>query len=542
MANGRGALISRVARAPELRRVNLAFLGYSIGEHATWLAIAVYALQRGGAAEVGAAAAAQLLPGVLLTPFSSYAGDRFRPQRALAAGYAVQCVGMVATALAMAADQGVLTYMLGAVVATAISFTRPVMGSLLPTVTHAPADLVAANVVAGVIEQVGVFVGPVLAGVLLTVATPASVFATSAALTGAGALAVVTIRHTDGERGAVPSGRDVMAQMVAGFTAIRHSTMLRLLLVFIAGAGLVRGVGDVVFVTFADERLGAGGGTSGFLAVVYGVGGLVAAASVTRLTHASRVGGQLLVAGLCSGVSLAALSVAASYWSAGLAFALLGAGDALLVITAAVTIQRIAPTPVLARIFGIVEGVQMGCIALGSYLVAVLVSSLSSAMAFGIMSALVSVVVLGAVALLRRHGDEIPTADASMVDRLLADPVFAGLPAPVIERLARDAERIAAPAGTVIVREGDVGDRYYLVVAGDVAFTIDGRPIRVLGADHSFGEIALLRDVPRTATATAASDVELIAVSRDEFLASVTGHPRSFGTASDVADTWLRSP
>ena len=63
----------------------------------------------------------------------------------------------------------------------------------------------------------------------------------------------------------------------------------------------------------------------------------------------------------------------------------------------------------------------------------------------------------------------------------------------------------------------------------------------MLGADHSFGEIALLRDVPRTATATAATDVDLIAVSRDAFLASVTGHPRSFGAATDVADTWLRS-
>ena len=541
MANTRVALITRVARAPELRRVNLAFLGYSIGEHATWLAIAVYALQRGGATEVGVAAAAQLLPGVLLTPFSSYAGDRFRPQRALAAGYAVQCLGMVATALSMVADRGALTYVMGAVVATAISFTRPAMGSLMPFVTHAPADLVAANVVAGIIEQVGVFVGPVLAGALLAVASPATVFATSAALTGAGALAVATIRHAVDDRVAVPSGRDAVAQMVAGFAAVRRSTMLQLLLVFVAGAGLVRGVGDVVFVTFADERLDAGGGTSGFLAMVYGVGGLAAAGGAARLIHASRVSGQFLVAGVCSGASLAAMAVAASYWSAGMAFALLGAGDALLTITAAVTIQRVAPTDVLARIFGIVEGMQMGCIALGSYLVAVLLSSLSSGTAFGLTAALVSFVVFGAVALLRRHGDEIPAPDTATVDRLLSDPVFAGLPAPVIERLARDADRITAPAGSVIVREGDAGDRYYLIVAGDVAFTIDGHPIRVLGADHSFGEIALLRDVPRTATATAATEVDLIAVSRDEFLVSVTGHPRSFGTASDVADTWLRS-
>ena len=287
-ASVRSALISRVARAPELRRVNLAFLGYSISEHATWLAIAFYVLQRGGPSEVGIAAVAQLLPGVVLTPFASYAGDRFRPQLALGVGYLVQSVSMVATVIAMTADQGVIAYAFGAIAATAISSTRPVMGSLLPTVTHVPADLVAANVVAGIIEQVGIVLGPLLAGVLMAIASPAAVFGTAAGLTGLGAAAVVTLRPAHDEPAGVATGRAAVAELVAGFRIVRASTTLMLLLLLVVGAGLVRGVADVVLVTFADERLGAGGGASGYLAVVYGVGGLLAALAVARLVGASR--------------------------------------------------------------------------------------------------------------------------------------------------------------------------------------------------------------------------------------------------------------
>jgi hypothetical protein len=545
LANARLTLIARVAKAPELRRVNLAFVGYSISEHATWLAVAFYALERGGASEVGIAAAAQLLPGVLLTPFSSYAGDRFRPLRALAAGYVVQSIAMLATALAMSAGQGITTYVFGAIAATAISFTRPVMGSLLPTVTHAPADLVAANVVAGIIEQVGVFLGPLAGGVLMATASPSAVFVAGGVLTGLGAVAVATVRSVvdtadaAGTMVAPPRGIDVIRQMSAGFATVRASTMLRLLLALVVGAGLVRGVGDVVFVAFAEDRLDGGGGTSGLLATWYGVGGLGAAAAATRLGTVRRVSGPFVLAGACTGASLVIASFAADHASAAVAFALMGAGDALLVITSVVTIQRIAPTDVLARTFGIVEGVQMGFVALGSYLVSVITTAVSLGTALVAMAAAISAIVLVSAALLRRHGDEVPPVDDAVVDRLLADPVFAVLPAPVIERLARDAHQQTAPAGTVIVREGDHGDRYYLIVTGEVGFTIGGEPIRVLGPGSSFGEIALLRDVPRTATATAVDDVTLIAVSRDEFLTTVTGHPRSFGAASAAADTWL---
>ena len=107
------------------------------------------------------------LPPSCVAPFAAYAGDRFRPERVLALGYAAQALSMFATAAAMWADRPLLAYATGAVVATCVTFSRPVMGAILPIVARTPNDLVAANVVTGLTEYVGMFVGPLVAAVML---------------------------------------------------------------------------------------------------------------------------------------------------------------------------------------------------------------------------------------------------------------------------------------------------------------------------------------------------------------------------------------
>jgi hypothetical protein len=320
---------------------------------------------------------------------------------------------------------------------------------------------------------------------------------------------------------------------------VRADRLLIALMLFVVAAGMVRGIGDVVAVMVADERLDGGGGASGLLSALYGVGGLLAATAVTRLVRVSRLSRPFLTAGLIATSGSAALALATGYVSATPGFVLLGAGDALLTILAVVTIQRVAPTDVLARVFGIVEGVQMGCLALGSAAVTMLTSAWSLGTAFVVMAAAICVVVGFAVVSIRRSGHTIEAADEATVARLLADPVLAPLPAPVIERLARAAERLHVPAGADVVTEGEPGDRYYLVVTGSVEVLIGGRHVRVLGPGTSFGEIALLQAVPRTATARADGEVELLAIEREVFLEAVTGHPRSFDLATEVSDRWL---
>ncbi len=538
-STGQLALIARVARSRELRRVQLAFVAFAIAEHATWLAVFVYALGRGGPTEVGVVAVAQLAPAVLLTPFSSYAGDRFAPRRALAVGYGMQFATMSATAVAMWSDAPIVAYVFAAGAATTVSFIRPVMGALLPSVTHAPADLVAANVVVGLIEQVGIMIGPLVAGVVLAVGSPAGVFLAAAMGTGAACVSIVAVRVDDDDPVQRPDAGDALQVAFAGFATLVKNQRLRVLLVVVGVAGLVQGVGDIVFVVFAAERLGGDDWVAGVLAGAFGIGGLLGALGATRMVRSARVSGQFLAAAVLIGAALLGAAWATSSAPAIVSIGLLGAGNSLLVLTATVTIQRQAPIEVLARVFGIVEGTKMAMIAGGSVLVSVLVAQMSLAAAFAVIAGATTAVLVCCIALLGRDGEDLEPVDASIVQRLLLDPVLAPLHAPTIELLARGAERLSTDAGEPIIREGELGDRYYLIVDGTVEITQDGQHLRALSGGASFGEIALLDEVPRTASATSVTRCELLSVERDDFLEAVTGHSRALRTARDVADGFL---
>jgi CRP-like cAMP-binding protein len=122
---------------------------------------------------------------------------------------------------------------------------------------------------------------------------------------------------------------------------------------------------------------------------------------------------------------------------------------------------------------------------------------------------------------------------------LRAHPIFRPLADATLEQVARALEPRSAAAGSEVVRQGDAGDRVYVVVSGDLAVEVDGRAGGHVGPGDVFGEIALLRDVPRTATVRAETGAELLTLGRDEFLAAVTGHPGSAAEADVVVATRL---
>jgi CRP-like cAMP-binding protein len=122
---------------------------------------------------------------------------------------------------------------------------------------------------------------------------------------------------------------------------------------------------------------------------------------------------------------------------------------------------------------------------------------------------------------------------------LLAIPLFKPLPAPAIDHLASSLIPVQATAGSEIVRQGEPGDRFYVIASGEVDVFIDGSQIGTLGPGDHFGEIALLRDVPRTATVKARTDTELYALERDEFLSAITGHAASAEAADAIVSSRL---
>src|SRR6185503_5878548 len=211
--------------------------------------------------------------------------------------------------------------------------------------------------------------------------------------------------------------------------------------------------------------------------------------------------------------------------SAVVVFALIagaGAGRSLMDVAGRTLLQRVAPAAVLSSVFGVLEGLTMAALALGAALAPVLVES------FGVPTALVTVGAVLPVVL-------VVALRTRQLALLRAVPIFSPLPAPTLERIAAELEPVVARTGDVLVREGDAGDRFYLIDVGSADVTIAMRHVRRLGAGEYFGEIALLRDVPRTATVTAGSDVRLYSLRRTEFLAAARSRPASARAAEAIA-------
>jgi CRP-like cAMP-binding protein len=112
--------------------------------------------------------------------------------------------------------------------------------------------------------------------------------------------------------------------------------------------------------------------------------------------------------------------------------------------------------------------------------------------------------------------------------------MFAPPPVVRLEELARRVHPVRVPAGAAVIREGEPGDRFYVIAGGEVEVSERGRFRRTEVEGDCFGEIALLRDVPRTATVTARTDVELLALEREDFLAAITGDRRALAAGHDL--------
>jgi MFS family permease len=537
---GRLRIVLRAVAHPRLRRLLLAYGLFGIADPATWIAVTVFAFGQGGVAEAGIVAVVQLVPATLAAPFAAVAGDRFRIDRVLAAGYVAQAVAMGATAAVIwAAAPAAVVYVAATAVAVAITFTRPAMGSVLPSATSTPTDLTAANVTAGVLEFLGAFTGPALAGLLL-IQGPAWVFVSMAA---AMAVAAVLVADLGIDRQVVEptadvDAADVVHDTLGGFRTLRAERDLRLLVLVGALSPMVVGVTDVLFVVVADDLVPESAAGAGLLASAFGIGALAGAVGSVSLVGRARLAAPLAAAVVLAGVALLGMAVAAHVVVALVAFAACGAGQSHAQIAGASLVPRFAPQRVLSRVFGVVEALHMSAIAVGSLVVSVLVAWWGLRPALVAIGGAVVIVIVLLAGRLRRIDAAAVAPDAAVLRLVAGVPIFAGLGAPAIERLMAALEPRDVAAGDVVVRAGDEGDRFYLVETGRFAVAVDGRVVRELGPGSGFGEIALVRDVPRTATITTLAPGRLQTVRRADFLASLSGHG-GLGRADAVAQGWL---
>ena len=373
--DARTAVIRRLWRRPEVRRVELAFAGFTMAEYGTWVAVLVYAYERGGTTEAALVAIAQLLPAGLAAPILSGLADRRGGAAALRLGYWAQVVTLGATSgLIFAGAPDLLVYAGAVLASTAVTMTRPAQAELVPRLVDDEAELTAINALSGWVDSSSLLSGTAIAGALMTFTGPDTVIACFALLVSVSAVLVapVTPRHERSPAAAAEAeeGFDVRA----GIAALRDDHGLAAVVALLGAEYFVIGVLDVLLVVLAISTLDLGSSGAGYLNAAFGAGGMVGAVAALSLIGRARLSGPLVAAGVGWSLLLAVLGV----WPTVVpAFALLiaaGVARTMLDVSGQTMLLREAPAAVRGRVFGILEGVGTLGLALGSVLVPAMVA------------------------------------------------------------------------------------------------------------------------------------------------------------------------
>jgi MFS family permease len=526
-------------RSPALLRVLTGFFVFNMAEWATYIAILVWAYGTGGASAAGLIALVQLIPATIAAPFASVLGDRMRRDHALSVGYGVQAAAMITTGGALLAGLSpVIIYVTAAIAATSIVLTRPVHNAIVPEIAETPAEITAGNAASSTVEGVAIFGGPLITGVMLAFTSPGSVFLVFgvASLASAAITWSLPLRRTFSGSG---NAEGTVRATVEGLRTLRHDSGALLLTVVVGAQFVVIGLLDILIVVLGVDVLDMGPSGPGVLTSALGVGGLVGAAGTVLLIGRRRLAPALAIGMLLTGLPLVVVAVAQLPPVAWVLLALSGAGKAFVDVTGRTLLQRSVDAGVLSRIFGVQESLLMGGTALGAAIAPLLVRFFGADGAFVAAGIVLPIVGLLCWARIRKL-DQTALQPGPGLPLLEAIPMFSLLPTGTLEQLSRELVPVSAPAGSDVLVEGDEGDMFYLIADGEVDVIKGERTVNTLGVGSYFGEIALLRSIPRIATVRAIGDVSLFGLTRDQFLEAVTGSSEAHEVAHTVADRRIR--
>jgi MFS family permease len=522
---------------PALRRVELSWAASITAYWAFIIALAVYAYDQGGAAAVGLVGVIRVLPAFIAAPFAGVLGDRYRRDVLLVILSFVRAGFMAATAAVMFAGGPTwLVYALSGGVALMASTVRPMQSALLPQLAKTPAELTAANLVLTTVESSGIFLGPAIGGLLLAGTNAETVFAAAAV-----AFVVASLLLVGLDAGEQPERRTeggFFGEFFGGFRAIAGDRNLTLIVTLYGIQTLVAGALNVLIVVASLELLDLGESGVGFLNSAVGVGGLLGAIAAFALVGRQRLASDFALGLVLWGIPIALIGIFPQPPIALLLLAIVGVGNTVVDVAALTLLQRTVPDEVLTRVFGVVQSVFIGTVGLGAILAPLAIEALGIRWALIITGTLLP---LSAGLTWRR----IKALDADVIaptrelELLHSISIFKPLPAPTLDQLASSLIAVTATPGSEVIRKGDHGDRFYIIASGEVEVVSEGQDASTLGPGDYFGEIALLRDVPRTATVRAKTDLQLYALERDEFLSAVTGHPASAEAADAVVASRL---
>lgn len=525
---------------PDVRRLESAWYLSLTGGFVSTVAMFVYSYRAGGASLAAVYGLVRTLPGALITPMIMSLADRIPRGRLLrrVTGARAVLVGLVAVAVATQLSS-VLAISLAGASASLSAMFRPVQAAALPWLARTPAELTAANIVSTVGESLAALSGPALAGVVLVVWGSAGTLAVAAGFLG---LAVLALRwlHVPDEPG---PKRDRALRMVAregatGIAALGRVAPPAGLAVLAFAQTFVRGALLVLVVLLAVEDLAMGEGAVGWLNAALGVGGIlggVVAATVIRLTRL----GRCFVLGVALwGLPLVVLAAVPSPVVAYAALVVVGVGNVIQDGAGFTLLPRVLGIRVAGRALGALEPVALCGVGAGSIAAPLLVNWLGLRATLAVLGAALLLLAAAHLSRFARIDRTLPGPPPE-IGLLRQLPMFAALPVVTVEQLAADLERQTFASGDTVVREGQPGERFYLIIDGHALVSVGGNLVPRLGPGDGFGEIALLRDVPRTASVVADGLLHTVALSREQFLSAVLGNRISTSYAESLAQQRL---
>jgi len=533
-------VFGRVFRNADLRRLELGWAASNLASRASAIAVAVYAYETHGIGAVGLIAFARLAVAAAASPWLAVLADR-RPRRQVLIGSDLaRCLmfGAMAALVLVDASAGPI-YVLAVLVAVVEPLFRSAQVAFTPSLVETPEELTGANVIASAVESVGLFAGPALGALLLVSTGTGTVFAVTAGLLLVSIALVGRIGLAGKPSPDLSAARS--HTLLAGWRAIVSEPSLRVVIALFSAQTLVAGMFNVLVVVLAIELLDLGTAGVGWLDGVVGIGATLGVFAVAGIAGRRRLSGYFAIGLLLWGVPLTLVAAWPEPVAVFVLLAFLGVGNTLVDVTGVTLMQRASPDEVLGRVFGAFEALVALGMGLGSLVTPFLVSALGARGATLVAGLILPVALIPLWRPLTSI-DKAATVSQEHVELLRGVPIFAPLAAPALERLAKALVETHAESGTVIFDEGARGDNFYVIAEGRASVEIGSTSIRTLGPRDVFGEVALLRDVPRTATVRAITPLRLLGLDRETFLATVTGHPASAEAAGSIVAARLPGP
>jgi MFS family permease len=508
-----------------LRRLEIAWAAFNVAEYAFVIALGVLAFERGGAVAVGLMALIRTLPAIAAGPLLAVLTDRLPRQRMVTVSLVGRSVASAGLFFLVGGDSPIgLVYLLAAVDAAIATSFWPAHTALLPELSRSRDELAASNAVASVVENSGLLLGPLAAGLVFVVFDIAAVFAAGSGVFLVGAALAATI-VTDRQPVHDP-GHRVQAELVDGLKVLRQNRGPAVVIGLWTFESLLLGAIDVFTVVVAIDLLEIGDSGVGFLGAVNGAGGVIGAIAMTTFSRGNPFGRYLGWGLLLMGGGLLVAGVVPALVTVMIGFLLIGVAGGQIDIAAQTLLQRTVGEDHLGRVLGIFEGLYWGSLGVGALLAGWLVA------AAGIEAAIIGCgVALSAVAVLARRA--LRSLDGSIevpgerIDLLSGSEIFGLLPIPTLEHLARTATTLEVESEVVIIEQGNDGDQIYVIEGGSVSIEVDGIVVTTLQTGDVFGEIAALRHLPRTATVRSTTETALLVLDGDQFVAAVASHTSS---------------